>query len=71
MAVVLTASGGVLGADLVAGKPQIKAGDVIVVLDDPHVQAGTEKLAPARAGTQLVATHVNGNWVALGESRRK
>ena len=48
-----------------ADERDIKVGDAIVVLRDTHVQAGSEKLAPVEAGTELVTTDVNDGWVAV------
>lgn len=52
-------------ADLATSAVKVKAGDKVVVLRDTHVQAGTEKLAPVQAGTELVAEDVNGEWTAV------
>lgn len=62
---------GVLSLPIVvaAETPPIEPGDTVVVLRDTHVQAGREKLAPVKAGTELVAGEVRGNWVAASVER--
>ena len=54
---------------LASDEPQIKPGGTIVVLNDTHVQAGEEKLASVDKGTELVATEVNGEWIAVTVER--
>jgi len=50
----------VAGWGLAAAVPQIKVGDKIVVLHDTHVQAESERLAPLKSGTELVAAQLSG-----------
>jgi len=60
----------VAGWGLAAAVPQIKVGDKIVVLHDTHVQAESERLAPLKSGTELVAEQLSGDWVAVRVERK-
>jgi hypothetical protein len=57
------------GWRLNAAEPPIRTGDKIVVLEDTHLQAEREKLAPVRAGTELTAGEVQEDWVAVSVVR--